>query len=84
MMTLRRRGLAGMTVMLVYLHHMVLARLAHRIMPTCHGHGPHMGSHQRHRAQMQQDGEGGYPDGSTTTAVHAASGSSENGWAPNL
>ena len=81
MMTLRRRGLAGMTVMLVCLHRMAMA---HRIMPTCHSHGPHMGSHQRHRVQMQQDGEGGYPDGSTTTAVHAAGGSSENGWAPNL
>jgi hypothetical protein len=81
MMTLRWHGLAGMTVMLVRLQRMVMA---HRIMPTCHSHRPHMRSHQRHRAQMQQDGEGGYPDGSTTTAVHAASGSSENGWAPNL
>lgn len=80
MMTLRRRGLAGMTVMLVYLHHMVLARLAHRIMPTGHSHGPHMGSHQRHRAQMQQDGEGRYPDGSTTRALHMASGSSGREW----
>ena len=84
MMALRRGRLAGMSVMPVRLHRMVLARLDHRAMPTRHSHGPHVGSHQRHRAQMQQDGDGGYPDGSTTTAVHVASGSSGNGRAPNL
>lgn len=48
----------------------LLARLGHRTVPARAGHRPHVRAHQRHREQMQQDGQGGHPDGRATGTVH--------------